>query len=382
MVVHMKRHQILTVTVACLLFFIQDPSAWAQLSGTEDPASYGREKERIIAREERVRRSQAIQEVARVYRQMVAAYKANRILNAEEMSQQLDQLLADPILPVAFSERIQKKHETFLQRVYSDSGRVKMDVPTDDISEEEFEKIQQAVSVQKQADVSTDSFKEQAVEVEAPLKESVIPEEQRAQTLQDRLAQKEARRQERIALREERHQKKQALREKRKKERLENTAVPLVEDDTDSQAKPDKELIAAEKKLDSINKEIKSRQIEAPASGDSAYKRLANLQEKALDLKKEEVDQYVRLYREQLKREQQSLQETFLVKIDNLYKDGVEFFQGNAYQFAYDVFLEVEKLHPDYKMTRNYLSQLEDYFRLHARDFDRDKVVADALDAF
>jgi hypothetical protein len=376
MVVHMKRHQILTVTAACLLFFVQGASAWAQLSGTEDPASYGREKERLIAREERVRRSQTIQEVARVYRQMVAAYKANRILNAEEMSQQLDQLLADPILPAAFSDRIQTKHATFLQRVYGDSGRVKMDVPTDDISEEEFKKIRRAVNSQKQTDVSTDSFKDSAVDVKSPLTESVTREEQRMQALQDRLAQKEARRQERIALREERYQKKQALREKRKNERLVNTAVPLAVDSRDSQARSDKGLVADQKKL-------KSRQVEAPvASGDSAYKRLANLQEKALDLKKEEVDRYVRLYREQMKQEQQALQETFLVKIDNLYKDGVEFFQGNAYQFAYNVFLEVEKLHPDYKKTRNYLSQLEDYFRLHARDLDRDKVVADALDAF
>jgi len=354
--------------IVCTLLIGTGMPSWAQVQGTEEPAFYGKDKERILAREERARRSRTIQAVARVYREMVAAYKANRILHAEAMSQELDMLLDDPVLPGAFSERMRTKQENFLARVYGESGRIKMDVPTDDISTEEILKIRQ------EAGIKNDAVERAVPQVKTQVKAVVKEQDQvkiqprdgvndraqeKAQRVQERVQRNAARRQEKMALREERRQKKIALRQEKEKQRLARAA----------------EQAGKKSSADQLNGPA------VPPEARDAIGRSAALRAAALDLKQEEADRYVTLYREEMQREREALQAAFAEKIEGLYRDGVEFYERRAYQFAYDVFLELEKLSPDYQETRRYLSELDHRFRIEASAHSqRDQAIEDSLD--
>ncbi len=316
------------------------------LSGTEPPAVYGEEKERVIARERKTRTSRAIQDVAQTYRQMVSAYKAGHIVHAEETSQHLDQLLEDDALPTSFAARMRKKHERFLERVYGESGPLRIDVPSDEISDEEFQMIQTTVE-------STDH--QMPARATRPLVHEEV-QQNIAIPAMDKKAEQAARRQ-----------------KKQDEEKLQR-------------AMQQKEAEAAKERLSQVDEQLRQRQDAARLSrvNDSVESRVADLERAALDLKREEVDQYIHRYREQMQNEQESLQASFLEKVDALYQDGVEFYQKNAYYFANDVFTEVEKLRPDYKMTRQYLADLENHFRLQSLEnqADRGRVIMDALENF
>jgi len=358
--------------IVCTLLIGTGMPSWAQVQGTEEPAFYGKDKERILAREERARRSRTIQAVARVYREMVAAYKANRILHAEAMSQELDMLLDDPVLPGAFSERMRTKQENFLARVYGESGRIKMDVPTDDISAEEILKIRQ------EAGIKNDAVERAVPQVKTQVKAVVKEQDQvkiqprdgvndraqeKAQRVQERVQRNAARRQERAALKEERRRKKIALRQEKEKQRLARAAEQ------------------AEKKSAATDRAGQLKQPSVPPEARDAIGRSAALRAAALDLKQEEADHYVNLYQEEMQREREALQAAFAEKIEGLYRDGVEFYERRAYQFAYDVFLELEKLSPDYQETRRYLSELDHRFRIEASAHSqRDQAIEDSLD--
>lgn len=358
--------------IVCALLMGTAMPLRAQVQGTEEPAFYGKDKERILAREERARRSRTIQAVARVYREMVAAYKANRILHAEAMSQELDMLLDDPVLPGVFSERMRTKQENFLARVYGESGRIKMDVPTDDISAEEILKIRQEAGIKNDAVES--AVPQVKTQVKAVVKEQdhvkIQPRDgvndraqEKAQRVQERVQRNAARRQERAALKEERSRKKIALRQEKEKQRLARAAEQ------------------AEKKSAATDRAGQLKPPSVPPEARDAIGRSAALRAAALDLKQEEADRYVNLYREEMQREREALQAAFAEKIEGLYRDGVEFYERRAYQFAYDVFLELEKLSPDYQETRRYLSELDHRFRIEASEHSqRDQAIEDSLD--
>ncbi|HSV44006.1 MAG TPA: hypothetical protein VLJ10_05565 [Candidatus Bathyarchaeia archaeon] len=342
------KYQLQSVMMVGIVFLMVSPGqAQDTAVGTESPASYKGVKQQVMDLAHRRQRSQTIQDVAMVYREMVSSFKAKQIVHAEEMSQRLDELLADPILPDSFVKKMQAKHERFLKRVYGPLDLA--DVPEDEtISEADFAAIQQEArqkSVRRVAPQST------AVEMTNDPVVSDQPES-RPQILEK----------------------------------------PQPKIKTVSQAKkPDRML----RETASVAAQAEPAAVDASVSTEAKRaqrieKSLASAASAGYQMTPEEVKHYLALYQEERQKKVEELKKEFERKVDILYSDGVEFYKKNAYRFAYDILNEVEKVKPDYKMTRQYLSELRHYFELVEEEKpstkimneDRQEFIGEELDQY
>lgn len=398
--------------VFSVLFFsaVQTGFAQSDLHGSEDPAVYGREKAKILAREERSRRSQTIQEVAQTYREMVSSYKAKRIIRAEELSQKLDALLDDPVLPESFALKIRHKQQRFLRRIYGDDSNMRVEVQVDDVSDEEVVQIQQVLKEGEGSpaigqpeflaqEMAEDSQDIDLLALRRAEKEAVKQKrfEEKERRKQEKAALKEARRQEIIARRKKRRDEYSARKEKKKAERLVRLEARRNKknikdgfagagEGSELETKP---VAAIEQNIDAVAKDMDDAQL--AKRREVQTEKLLEYQKEFLDLERKEVDRYVRLYKEEMKEQKRSLEEEFSRRVDSLYQDGIEFFEKKAYHFSYDVLREVEELHPNYKMTRQYLAELERSFKLNLNTdvsmsstgrLQREQLIAEFLDTY
>ena len=367
--------KIFLLSVMILIFPLLMIVSYAQIfpvKGKEQPPVY-EEKAQILEREQRTRRSQVIQETARIYREMVSSYKARHIVHAEELSGRLENLLADPSLPESFVERMTKKHMAFLTRVYGESPALRIDVPDDYISDEEMKQIQEAVLKEGKA-VPTGA----AVELK---KMDQDKRQQRNEIREQKKVLREQRRQDRLAEKDEARAARLQKLEEKKARRLKKSENPRT---------------VSKQKVDQNHQQLKLKEIDhqlKTVTGTKEIKtsvvtKVIDMEQNALNLKRDEIDRYLRLYQEEMAVSRSGLREEFLIKIEALYQDGLEFLKRKAYQFAHDVLTEVEKLSPDYKKTRSYLSELEQYFRisqLQRVDFPDDsrlEQIEEALNAY
>ncbi len=373
----MKR--VITFFIVLVSGFSLSPMALAQqdVRGTEEPAVY-QEKDAILAKQRRVHRSQTIQGVARLYREMVSSYKARRVIHAEALSQELDTVLDNPILPDAFAKKMRIKHHNFLTRIYGDQSNVQIDVPVDGVSDEEVAQIQQTMAEKKgEADVVV------LPQIHRDGKTVISAATSKEVAAQLRIDEKKRIREERRAEKEKKRQEKIAARQKRCEQRLEQLKA--------KKAKKNSEPInvaglnRAERDESQLNQDIALEKRSALQA-----QKLLEYQDEYLDLKSEEVDRYVRLYKQAMKKREEILKKDFLVKIDSLYQDGIDFFGKKAYRFAHEVFIEVEKLEPGYKLTHRYLKELKRYFQLDLFSkgkkspvdaSERNQLIVESLDA-
>lgn len=413
----------LCVGVLCcgtMVWLHQPAFAQDQARGTEQPVVYA-EKDRILKKEQRQRRSQAIQEVAILYREMVASYKAKRIVRAEELSQKLDALLTDSVLPKVFAKKMQRKQQAFLERIYDGRDDSRMEVSVDEVSDHEVDEIKNAVEIgaEKETDANPSMVSKEALaserveqtqqtqeiqeiqeELETQEKKEILKKErdlarqrkieERQRKRQEKIMVKEQRRQEKIARREQRRQKILEEREERKRQKeqaqklkdLSGNPAEVLKQDS-AQAPQSKNV---EKQSDNGKEKVDTKQ-----RGAVQVHKLLDNQEKFLGMEQKEIDRYVDLYYKEMKARKEKLMKRLVEKIDTLYEDGLEFYQRKAYYFAYDIFQEVEKLEPDYKLTRQYLKELERYFsfgpnnnlpRSSSQRSKRDRVISNTLDSY
>lgn len=399
--------------VVILLIVVMNGYALAQedLRGTETPAVYGQKKQRILQRQERAKRSKTIQEVARAYREMVSSYKAKRIIRAEEMSQKLDVLLEDPILPEAFSNKMARKQRNFLKRIYGGKIPAKMDVPVDAVSDAEIREIQYAVKEETGKGVGLGILLQNAGINSLSHKE--IKKQQAEVRKRERLLKRQRRKDEKAELKKVRYEEKAALKEshrvaalarkrKKKSERLariedkknrkgqkrnashEISDIQEVRIDLEENVK-----VVNEKKISSAAQTLDV--LEANNRKARKIQRLRAYQQELLDLERNEIDRYVQLYQKEMENKKSILQEELSKKIDLLYQDGVEYYEKKAYYFSRDVLFEVEKLQPDYKLTRQYLAELEMHFKFKTKritgyslkdDSERQQVIFNSLSVY
>ncbi|MEW5895020.1 MAG: hypothetical protein AB1650_04610 [Candidatus Omnitrophota bacterium] len=388
--------KLLWLAAAAALFFSLGTAASFSQSA-DAGTSMESETRKLREKEERACRSQAIQETARIYREMVASYKARQIVHAEELSQRLDDLLADPVLPEDFARRIHKKQEAFLKRVYSSNSLVAIDVPVDQVSDDEIKVIQEVIQdsekvplnkVKDEEDIIDPGRRKQELKMKkkqeslarkAALKAERLAEKEKRKA--DALAKKEAGKAVRLAKKKALEAERQARLEKRKLKQTQET-VSLSENNAGTETRSEEAL----QRLKKVDSQLEKIIVEQETKQTVVTRAIAS-QQKALDLKKDEVERYVRLYQEDLIRMKKELHEEFLNKIESLYLDGLEFFDKKAYQFAYDVLTEVEKLSPDYKATRRYMADLERQLNLNQVQVSperssRSLLIEEALDAY
>jgi len=346
----------------------------------------GTQDSKILARERRLKQSQVIQEVAQTYREMVSSYKAQRIERAEEMSRKLTELIHDPLLPEAFAQKMAVKQERFLDRIYGEGKAPKIDIPVDDVSAEEIVQIQTAM--QEQASNVQPVIQDADVAMPEPVVDHSRADKIAAKKAfrVERLAEKKRLREQKIARAQERRQRRRAARQKKREERLARLA------EKKKRGRKDDDSPAPEGPSVSVNEEIaKIRETERRLVME---KKLTEFQDEAEESRKDmesqedEIERYVRLYKEEMGREKKELEEEFGKRIENLYQDGIEFYNQKAYRFSLDVFNEMEKISPNYKETRAYLAELKRYFLLQRtmmsrpslQDPQRQQVISNALD--
>ena len=343
-----------------------------QIQGTEPPAVYKQKKE-ILKREERVKRSEAIQKAARLYRGMVSSYKARRVIHAEELSRQLEECLDDPLLPESFARRLRDKQQNFLHRLYADETPVKIDVPADDISGQEIERIREAV-IEKQPSVSA-----AIIETEKPADKILSKEELRRKRMEEKRKQRE----EKLALKEKRRQEKIARQQERRQEDLKRKQKKKEEREAERQAKIQKQAKTQQKPKSPDT--VSGSPANAGGQDEKTARRqeiqhqtLLEYQKKFLELERAEVQRYMQLYKDEIKEKREQMKKEFDVKIEMLYQDGMEFLEQKAYHFAFDILQAVEQLKPDYKMTRPYLKELGDYFQSDTKDSGSGRLSGDS----
>jgi len=115
----MQQKSIALVMVMAGVVVLSSHDSLAQpgvLQGTETPAVYGN-RDRILARQDRLERRQTEKLAARIYRNMVAAYKAGRRAYFDEQSAELSRLLDDSRLSEAYAEKMRIKYRLFLAKV-------------------------------------------------------------------------------------------------------------------------------------------------------------------------------------------------------------------------------------------------------------------------
>jgi|GEM_PF-4565490 len=115
----MKTKFLLVLMMIGSIIFWPDDAALAQtgvLHGTETPAVYD-DREKILQRQDALERRQLQKQVAGMYRNMIAAYKAGRTTYFQEQSAQFDRLLKDPRLSRRYAEKMRGKYQQFLAKV-------------------------------------------------------------------------------------------------------------------------------------------------------------------------------------------------------------------------------------------------------------------------
>lgn len=121
----MKTKFLLILMVIGSVIFGPDDAALAQtgvLHGTETPAVYD-DREKILQRQDALERRQLQKQVAGMYRNMIAAYKAGRTTYFQDQSAQLDRLLEDPRLSRRYAEKMRGKYRQFLAKVDAEQAQ-------------------------------------------------------------------------------------------------------------------------------------------------------------------------------------------------------------------------------------------------------------------
>ncbi len=411
---------------ACMSAFAQ-----AQESSSLDPklapADYGVKKRQIQDKAERLRRSQLIQDVSSTYREMVASFKARRIEHGEELVQKLDGLLDDPLLPQNFSGRIRIKQQNFLTRIYGRDVELAADFPVDKIADEELPAIRQRMPSGKTLEDVLPEHAAAIQDAEKPqedVKATKRAEKARFKKEKKEKAEKQAADKKALAAKAAADAlvaaktaetitvpasaKKKARFKKEKKEKAEKQAVdikaldakvvaaeslaveagktagrtvpvPDVQGVAQSRKEHEKDLQAvlsqreqAQKDLEKYSQELKGGQ------KDDA---LTEVQSRALGLRQEKIDNFLKKYRSEIMVRRKDLQTQFDLRIEELYRDGVEFYESHAYRTAWDLLSEVEKLNPGYKDTRHIL----DAMRIYVDDeltHERRGEISDLLDQY
>lgn len=84
--------------------------------------------------------------------------------------------------------------------------------------------------------------------------------------------------------------------------------------------------------------------------------------------------------------EHQELKAKLSQEVDNLYHDGIAFYQSRQWSSARNIFSEVDKLWPNFKSTRSYLTVIDHNLKASAGPGkaakSRDEIIAEALDSY
>ncbi len=75
--------------------------------------------------------------------------------------------------------------------------------------------------------------------------------------------------------------------------------------------------------------------------------------------KQEEMNRAVIEQKVKIFQERQQLKNELIRGVEELYRNGLKLYKIGSYQMAYNVFLEIEKMWPDYKNTRQLLNKIE-----------------------
>jgi hypothetical protein len=90
--------------------------------------------------------------------------------------------------------------------------------------------------------------------------------------------------------------------------------------------------------------------------------------------------------KQKLEAERKELKEKLTLEVESLYQDGAEFYKTQQWTLAKNVFVEVDKLWPNYKLTRNYLESIDqnlsDQQAQKISSKSREEKIKEALDAY
>ncbi len=379
--------------VLIVSLFILDPAVSpaphaAEVSGTEEPQDYGPEKQRILEKQQRMRRSELIQKTARLYRQMVASYKAKRISHAESVSAELTDILDDPLLPEKFADKIRRKQDAFLTRVYETHADHYLDLKTDEMSDRELAEVREEIDPSEYAQAEKNN-KPSDAEIrrrraqqreDARAEKKRLRQERAAEKKRQReeaIARKKAKREDRLAEKNTRRQEAQARREMLRTEKEQNKNKA---NDNSASSDPEQDLIAmnrsAATEQDALNQQLDK------IGQDNPDDKLFQLQREAYTVRQKRVDGFIDEYRRHLRKTASEKEQELSRRIESLYHDALEFYRANAYRLSYDLLSEIEKIQPDYKLTRRYLKDLRERLGDYAAPLqnDRETAIQNALD--
>ncbi len=328
----------------------EDPSP---LDSKIPPANYGVKKKQVQDKAERLKRSQLIQEVSSTYREMVASFKARQVEHGEDLSQKLDALLEDPLLPPDFAEKIRLKQQNFLERVYGKEVQLAADIPVDRITDEELPAIRERMPEQKNFAVETPKMQVNEELIEKNPQET-LNADIKAAVVTDRSPSEEEEKERGVPVKNSRN----AVQSRKDYEQDRQSAV--------------KQRQQAEQELEKYTQGLRDGQ---DADG------LTKLQREALAGRKEKIDVFLKKYRSEMTSRRKDLQSQFELRIEELYRDGVEFYENKAYRTAWDLLSEVEELSPGYKDARRILDSIRMYVDEELAH-ERQQEIADILDQY
>ncbi len=341
--------------------------AWAEQSSVLDPklpaADYGSQKKQVQDRAQRLKQSQLVQDVSSTYREMVASFKARQIEHAEELSQELDGLLDDPLLPAAFAEKMRKKQQNFLERVYGKEDRLITEIPVDKITDEELPAIRERMSPQKEAAAVLPASEEgkiageQAPAVSLAVSEPLQPEPKKKKEKKTK-------------------QQKISAEEKLATEKVQQTVLPKSTAETRRDHENDRQ--AALKQRKQAEEELKKY---ADQSREEEADGLLKVQRLASEERQQKIDNFLKKYRSEMMVRRKDLQTEFDLRIEELYRDGMEFYKNRAYRMAWDLLSEVEHLSPGYKDVQQVLGSIRIYVEEELAH-ERQQEISSVLDEY
>ncbi len=363
------------VVHACVWGIAQAQEDPSPLDSKIPPADYGAQKKQVQDKAERLRRSQLIQEVSSTYREMVASFKARQVEHGEDLSQKLDALLDDPLLPADFAEKIRVKQQNFLERVYGKEVQLAADIPVDRISDEELPAIRERMpDFPKPAEVVPGRISAGGLAVEKTgetTENAQLPKQKANEGLIEK------KRQEALSADIEAA----AVRDKGLSGKTADAVVPAGDPLSAVQSRKDyeedrqaavKQRQQAEQELEKYTQGVRDGQ---DADG------LTKLQREALAGRKEKIDAFLKKYRSEMTARRKDLQSQFDLRIEELYRDGVEFYEKKAYRTAWDLLSEVEELSPGYKDARRILDSIRMYVDEELAH-ERQQKIGDLLDQY
>ncbi len=339
----------------------------AEQSSVLDPklpaADYGSQKKQVQDRAQRLKQSQLVQDVSSTYREMVASFKARQIEHAEELSQELDNLLDDPLLPVAFAEKMRKKQQNFLERVYGKEDRLITEIPVDKITDEELPAIRERMSPQRKISEVLPASGEVMVESgQAPTVSLAASEP--AQPEPKKKKEKKAK------------QQKISSKEKLATEEVQQTALPKTTAETRRDHENDRQTALKQRKqAEEDLRKYADQSREGEADG------LLQVQRLASEERQQKIDNFLKKYRSEMMVRRKDLQTEFDLRIEELYRDGMEFYKNRAYRMAWDLLSEVERLSPGYKDVRRVLDSIRIYVEEELAH-ERQQEISSVLDEY